>query len=85
MPLNLYLKWPGLTCPSLAGFTCPLTAYAPELNPDEGIFPPIGMLAIVSAAGAIFLSWKSKSTRNLFIVSFLLIVVFEFLASAFFF
>jgi tryptophan-rich sensory protein len=62
-----------------------LPAYAPELNPDEGIFPPIGMLAIVSAAGAIFLSWKSKSTRNLFIVSFLLIVVFEFLASAFFF
>jgi hypothetical protein len=25
MPLNLYLKWPGLTCPSLSGFTCPLT------------------------------------------------------------
>ena len=25
MPLNLYLKWPGLTCPSLSGFRCPLT------------------------------------------------------------
>src|SRR3989344_8260104 len=43
-------------------------------------FPPIGMLTIVSALGAIFFSWKSKSTRNLFIASFLLIVIFEFLA-----
>ncbi len=48
-------------------------------------FPPMGMLVIVSAISAIFFSWRNKSVRNLFISSFLLVIIFEFLASAFFF
>jgi hypothetical protein len=48
-------------------------------------FPPIGMLTMLSACGAIVAAWRIKSVRYLFIVSVALIVVFEFLFSALFF
>jgi hypothetical protein len=48
-------------------------------------FPPMGMLTILSACGAIVSAWRNKSVRYLFVTSFALIVVFEFLFSALFF
>jgi hypothetical protein len=48
-------------------------------------FPPMGMLTILSACGAIVSAWRNRPVRYLFIASFALIVVFEFLFSALFF
>jgi len=44
----------------------------------------IGAVAILAAIGAISSSWKSKSARNLFIASFLILIL-EFLIPVFFF
>lgn len=51
----------------------------------SNFFPPVGMLAVVTGIGAVFLSWHVDSVRYWLLASVILIIVGEFLLSVFFF